>query len=665
MQSHPQTLCSKSTMVVVIGLLFSIGSWTQSVSAQTLVETNGNALDAPGANNGAGLSQPPGLNSGGLNFTLPGATPNIGISGIPTFSTPTSFTNPAFSNISQGPVIGFQDPTFGTLQNIAFPGISNISAGFSSPIPGLLPNNLYTSDAFSPSGSFNTSFQVQDVGDLGLSLPSVGSFGVSSLTPLTPSSPLTPLSQGSVGGAGGNEGALFGSTIDFSTLGEIDNSVFQELTADPGNLAQTPAIHAYFEEESKINAPLFGPSDLPKFDMANPMKASSEEFSRALGLDDERNLSITTSTMVTAPPNTHMNKAFDNVIPDANLAILRPLEYGGSRQQPNDTMQNQSGVSRADTGDGKAGALSETDRVIQEVDAYLKTVQEGTQADNPNMLWDTGGGATGGDNADILSSPDSQIPGFFPRETHNNNANLTPPSFNTDPTQTIPDVGDTYEQMQIAAKWMDSLQEQRAAMGSPDDQPMTVSQSAIDALDYVRGSDQHPFGSFASNGANARDTFVRTAEKHLKNEQYHKALAQYAIAAVADPGNALIFLGQGHAHIGAGEYFSATRKLMQGVELFPGIAYFRMDLTEFLDPHTLDIRRADLEKRLSKKDDYRFRFLLGYIEFYSGLEEFGIVNLRKAAEKAPKASVIARFPDILMRGDAIRKNQNSTTSDVP
>ena len=85
--------------------------------------------------------------------------------------------------------------------------------------------------------------------------------------------------------------------------------------------------------------------------------------------------------------------------------------------------------------------------------------------------------------------------------------------------------------------------------------------------------------------------------------------------------------------------------------LFPEIAYFKLDLNAFVtDPQVLDVRRADLETRLAEREDYRFRFLLGFIEYYSGLEEFGLENLKRAAADAPPGSAIAQFPTSLRVG---------------
>jgi hypothetical protein len=56
-----------------------------------------------------------------------------------------------------------------------------------------------------------------------------------------------------------------------------------------------------------------------------------------------------------------------------------------------------------------------------------------------------------------------------------------------------------------------------------------------------------------------------------------------------------------------------------------------------VDLTVLGKRRAYLEQRLEKYDDFRLRFLLGFAEYYSGLDKPGLDNLTKAADYFKKA----------------------------
>jgi hypothetical protein len=98
----------------------------------------------------------------------------------------------------------------------------------------------------------------------------------------------------------------------------------------------------------------------------------------------------------------------------------------------------------------------------------------------------------------------------------------------------------------------------------------------------------------------------------------------------------------------AGDYMSAVFHLTRGLRDFEFLPQFEIDLGDFApDPNLLDVRRADLERKLerklSQKNRYRLRFLLGYAEYYSGLKEFGLPRLREAAEEARRACSAGRM----------------------
>ncbi len=159
---------------------------------------------------------------------------------------------------------------------------------------------------------------------------------------------------------------------------------------------------------------------------------------------------------------------------------------------------------------------------------------------------------------------------------------------------------------------------------------------------------QEPIVTFAGTDKTFANKAFTKAEDHLKSGRYYDAVDSYDVARSADPENPLIWIGRGHALIGAGDYLSAVASLEEGIGRFPQITRFNIDLRAFLShKDILDIRRADLEKRLDTKEDFRLRFLLGYIEYYSGLPQYGIENIKKAAKDAPTTSPISKFPGLL------------------
>jgi hypothetical protein len=180
--------------------------------------------------------------------------------------------------------------------------------------------------------------------------------------------------------------------------------------------------------------------------------------------------------------------------------------------------------------------------------------------------------------------------------------------------------------------------------GSVQPQADLIETGSVDPAEMLN----QPVASFAGTADTRINEYLRTAEQHLRDEQYYRAAALYELATMVDPGNPLVWLGHGNALIAAGDYRSAIRSLLRGIEQFPDIGSFRMNLHDFIpNASLLESRRASLEAQLSTRENPEIRFLLGYIEYFTGLKDFGLANLRTAAEAVPDDSVIARFPALL------------------
>lgn len=157
-----------------------------------------------------------------------------------------------------------------------------------------------------------------------------------------------------------------------------------------------------------------------------------------------------------------------------------------------------------------------------------------------------------------------------------------------------------------------------------------------------------PVTSFVGKFASKFNDCMAKAEEALKAGQFYRAAQHYELAHTIDPRNPLPLLGRGHALLAAGDYMTAAASLQRGLQRFPQIAAFRLDLLGLVGQRDVfDVRRADLERRLATSEQYELRFLLGYVELYSGLPELGLRDLERAAELAPEGSVIAVFPDLL------------------
>lgn len=213
-------------------------------------------------------------------------------------------------------------------------------------------------------------------------------------------------------------------------------------------------------------------------------------------------------------------------------------------------------------------------------------------------------------------------------------------------------------------EWLgrDRFQDMAAVARSVREQGLDLSPTAGTAVAgapvpgpaWVQEYLSRPVTSFVGSSPTALNEYLRRAETEMRAGKYYRAASIYAMAASVDPSSPLPIVGRSQALIAAGEYLTAVSLLSKAIEDFPGIAYFRIDLKAFItDPRVLESRRADLERLLKENDDYRLRFLLGYLEYYSGYTLPGLDDMAKAAAKAPPGSPVARFLDLLKQGKSV------------
>ena len=106
---------------------------------------------------------------------------------------------------------------------------------------------------------------------------------------------------------------------------------------------------------------------------------------------------------------------------------------------------------------------------------------------------------------------------------------------------------------------------------------------------------------------------------------------------------------------------SAATFLARGYERFPALTKFQSDLAALLGGgEIVDMRRADIMRRLANEEDYRLRFLLGYIEMNYGMRDRGVDNLRKASVEAPPTSMIRKLPALIDELAGGRKGASAT-----
>jgi tetratricopeptide (TPR) repeat protein len=238
----------------------------------------------------------------------------------------------------------------------------------------------------------------------------------------------------------------------------------------------------------------------------------------------------------------------------------------------------------------------------------------------------------------------------LPWEVSAEGVSSSPPAPGVASPQVAPTGADLYQDLvnaYLSASGLEQVESEK--------QPATLTTPAQESphqrdVTVLREMLERPVLTFAGSADAPVQNLIRQAEALAREGKYYEAKATYEQAMIYDRHNPLLLLGQGHAMLAAGEYYSAALALSRAVELFNAIAYLRFDLRSFItEPDVLEMRRADLEQRLEKEEDYRLRFVLGYTEYYSDLAKYGLPNLKLAAEQAPEHSGIARLHDLLAR----------------
>ncbi len=222
---------------------------------------------------------------------------------------------------------------------------------------------------------------------------------------------------------------------------------------------------------------------------------------------------------------------------------------------------------------------------------------------------------------------------------------------------------DVFNDMQLAralssepsASWFEEMQ--RAIREDPVVAEVLREQADVQAQQFIQDMLTSPIQTFHGRGPSAKNNELLKAEALMEDGDYREAQQRYRAASGLDPLDPLPLVGLGNALLASGDYLSAATKLKQGFERYPDLARFSLDLPALIGGREIiDIRRADLMRRLQNRDDPQLRFLLGYLEYYSGdpgLRESGQQNLERAAELDGSGSIIGRFPDLLRQKGAV------------
>ncbi len=453
--------------------------------------------------------------------------------------------------------------------------------------------NSFTSPTFANIQSTNFGGPL-DFGTINTITPSFGS---------APSLSVSPIPAGSlqIPSFTSPTSTLPGSTLS-STIPGASFPTLPQITTAIGGLS--------FDEEELIGAsPIFGPSNNLGFQVDQRLNIQNIEFAKRLQLDPRGSANFGLSPW----------SSITELSPPSNLAYQDLGSLSGDLDLKLPTLEES----------GQTGRL---DPLVSGLPRF----------DQP------AGGIDGSTRSDIFATTDGLLDdGRAPGASAWDDNPLIPRQGPAgDLTPAMP--GSLYGQMRETVSMVKSIQTRTDQLQTGAGEVPSVRDEVDQSRSFLIETNEQPLTTFSAGNVNPSEQFISSAERHLRDGQYYRALAHYEVALAGDRMNPLIYLGQGIAYVGAGEYYSAVRRIERAIDLFPEVAYFRFDLTEFIkDVNMLDVRRADLEQKLADKEDHRYRFLLGYMEYYLGLEEFGIKNLEKAAKDAPAGSAIARFPGLL------------------
>lgn len=196
------------------------------------------------------------------------------------------------------------------------------------------------------------------------------------------------------------------------------------------------------------------------------------------------------------------------------------------------------------------------------------------------------------------------------------------------------------------AQWFREMQS--AIRSDPVLSESLHARAQLDADAFLSAMRDNPIRSLSGGSTSALNTELVKAQSLMDMQQYYEAADRYETAHRLDPTNPLPLLGKGHAQLAAGDYRTAAVSLQQGLQRYPELAKFSFDLLSLMGGgEAVDIRRADLKKRLTSQDDPQLRFLLGYLEYYAGDRESGLQHLESAAQAVRPGTIIANLPGML------------------
>jgi len=159
----------------------------------------------------------------------------------------------------------------------------------------------------------------------------------------------------------------------------------------------------------------------------------------------------------------------------------------------------------------------------------------------------------------------------------------------------------------------------------------SLTPQAVESMAAAQESSLESIRTFVGTHDSVVNDGLARGEEELQAGQFYRAAECYQFTRSMAPDNPLPILGNAMALLAAGDYMTSVTNLFEAIRVFESLSDFQIDLQSFVtDLDVLDRRRADLEARLEMAENYRLRFLLGWAEYCSGLQELGLGNMEKA-----------------------------------
>lgn len=127
------------------------------------------------------------------------------------------------------------------------------------------------------------------------------------------------------------------------------------------------------------------------------------------------------------------------------------------------------------------------------------------------------------------------------------------------------------------------------------------------------------YKTFANLAQARAGQYIETGMQLLKQGKYYKSADSFSMAAIWQPNNGLVYVGQSWALFGAGEYMSSAYYLNQAITLNPELAAQKMDITALMaERDVYENRLVEMAEWQKRSQSGELAFLMAYFYWQDG-----------------------------------------------